>query len=190
MHSKFQSSELNDLMVIGAEDIFACVKSPKIDFIFHGKVYFSYIYSSCCCCCWLFGTHWMKWKQAYFISKYHFLDRYFIYVCISLCWHRIYGSCLSCRRHLQIRRLANKSFGIKETWEKKEHQSSTTFLTKKTKRKCKGKVVVTKVRVTPQHELSDLWWSTIDPKTCVFLNSYLHNIFSQGLHTEQRKKEK
>lgn len=139
MHSKFQSSELNDLMVIGAEDIFACVKSPKIDF--HGKVYFSYIYSSCCCCCWLFGTHWMKWKQAYFISKYHFLDRYFIYVCISLCWHRIYGSCLSCRRHLQIRRLANKSFGIKETWEKKKNtslQQLSSRCFRGTRKKCDG----------------------------------------------------
>lgn len=32
MHSKFQSSELNDLMVIGAEDMYAYTNSPKTDY--------------------------------------------------------------------------------------------------------------------------------------------------------------
>lgn len=67
--------------------------------------------------------------------------------------HGIYGSCLSYRRHLQIRRPTNKSFGIKDS-SLLERFLNTTFVdvVKNRKKRNKKKTFtkkVTKVRVTP-----------------------------------------
>lgn len=56
-------------------------------------------------------SRWSANKHIFF-EKYHSLLEEHLRILNIVLPHRIYGSCLSYRRHLQIRRPANKSFGI------------------------------------------------------------------------------